>query len=368
MRVVHLTSVHSRSDIRIFFKQCRTLSASGYEVSLVVADGNGDAIVEGVRVFDVGASKGRLNRILKTTKRVLKKAVELNADIYHFHDPELIPVGLKLKRLGKIVIFDAHEDLPKQLLGKPYLNPSLLRILSWTFSAYEHYVCPKFDVVVTATPFIRDKFVAMGCKSVDINNFPMIGELDAAVPWADKRREVCYVGGVSSIRGARELVATCNELKSDARLNLVGGISEAGLEAEMRAIPGWDRVNAIGVVGRDGVREILGRSLAGLVTFYPLPNHVDAQPNKMFEYMSSGLPVIASNFPLWKQIIEGNQCGLCVDPLDPGAIAEAIDYVVSHPDEARAMGERGKKAVYEKYNWGAEAVKLTSLYQSLRPS
>ncbi len=368
MRVAHLTSVHQRSDIRIFIKQCRTLAAAGYDVSLVVADGKGNAVDGSVNIFDVGASKGRWSRMFDTTKRVLAKAIELDADIYHFHDPELIPIGLRLKRRGKVVIFDAHEDLPKQLLGKPYLNPFLLRILSWTFSAYERYACPKFDVVVTATPFIRDKFVAMGCKSVDINNFPMIGELDAAVPWADKRREVCYVGGVSSIRGARELVATCNELKSDARLNLVGGISEAGLEAEMRAIPGWDRVNAIGVVGRDGVREILGRSLAGLVTFYPLPNHVDAQPNKMFEYMSSGLPVIASNFPLWKQIVEGNQCGLCVDPLDPGAIAEAIEYVVSHPDEARAMGERGKKAVYEKYNWGAEAVKLTSLYQSLRPS
>ena len=105
--------------------------------------------------------------------------------------------------------------------------------------------------------------------------------------------------------------------------------------------------------------------MAGLVTFYPLPNHVDAQPNKMFEYMSSGLPVIASNFPLWKKIIEGNKCGLCVDPLDPAAIAKAIDYIVSHPDEARAMGENGKRAVYEKYNWGVESEKLISLYRSL---
>lgn len=364
-RVTHLTSVHSRSDIRIFVKQCRTLAQAGYDVSLVVADGKGYAEEEGVRIYDVGASNGRLSRIFNSTKRVLEKAIELNSDVYHFHDPELIPIGLKLKSCGNVVIFDAHEDLPKQLLGKPYLNPFLLRLLSWTFSAYERYACPRFDAVVTATPFIRDKFNGIGCKALDINNFPMIGELDAAVAWADKRPEVCYVGGISSIRGVRELVAACNHLKTDARLNLVGGVSESGLDAEMRAIPGWQRVNEIGVVGRDGVRDMLGRSMAGLVTFYPLPNHVDAQPNKMFEYMSSGLPVIASNFPLWRLIVEGNQCGLCVDPLDPAAIAAAIDYIVSHPEEARAMGENGKKAVDEKYNWGAESIKLISLYRSL---
>lgn len=367
MHVAHLTSAHSRNDTRIFLKQCRTLVGAGYDVSLVVADGEGDSSREGVKCVDVGASHGRVNRIFCVTREVYRKAVEIDASVYHIHDPELIPVGLKLKKRGKCVILDAHEDVPKQLLGKPYLNAFLLQTLSKAFALYESYACPKLDVVVAATPFIRDKFLGLGCKSVDINNFPMIGELDSSVPWADKRNEVCYVGGMSSIRGVRELVAACNEFNTDTRLNLVGGISDSGFDAELRATRGWDRVNAIGVVGREGVRDILGRSMAGLVTFYPLPNHVDAQPNKMFEYMSSGLPVIASNFPLWREIVEGNECGLCVDPLDPCAIAGAIDYIVRHPDEARVMGANGKRAILEKYNWGAEATKLVSLYRSLGP-
>ncbi len=96
-----------------------------------------------------------------------------------------------------------------------------------------------------------------------------------------------------------------------------------------------------------------------------MPNHVDAQPNKMFEYMSAGIPVIASDFPLWREIIEGCGCGICVDPLDPKKIAEAIDYLVDNPEIARRMGENGRKAVYDRYNWDVEEKKLLALYDSL---
>ncbi|MBD3768073.1 MAG: glycosyltransferase, partial [Gammaproteobacteria bacterium] len=103
----------------------------------------------------------------------------------------------------------------------------------------------------------------------------------------------------------------------------------------------------------------------GLVTFLPAPNHIDAQPNKMFEYMSAGLPIITSIFPLWREIVEGNQCGLCVDPLDPQAIGEAIQYLIDNPVEAEQMGKNGRQAVEQKYNWTIEEQKLLDLYAGL---
>ena len=345
---------------------CSSLAAHGYEVSLVVADGLGDERKNGVRIVDVGAKSGRrLARMTKTVRRVFEWAKALDADLYHLHDPELIPIGLKLKRLGKRVIFDSHEDVPKQLLGKPYLNPLLLRMLSGAFGVFERYACPRFDGIIAATPFIRDKFLTINPLSVDINNFPMIGELDAAMPWTDKRDEVCYVGGIAGIRGIREVVRGCEFLQTTARLNLAGRFSEPAVGTEVKSYPGWARVKEIGFVDRVGVRTVLGRSVAGLVTFHPLPNHIDAQPNKMFEYMSSGIPVIASNFPLWREIVEGNDCGLCVDPLDPKAIAAAIDFMINNPERAREMGENGKRAVLEKYNWGVEEAKLLAFYQTI---
>ena len=331
---------------------------------LVVADGLADELRDGVQIHDVGASKGRFDRIKNAPNRVLRKAISLNADLYHLHDPELIPIGLKLKRMGKRVVFDSHEDVPKQMLGKPYLNKPVLWTLSKVFGAYESWACRQFDGVIAATPFIRDKFLKINPCTEDVNNFPLLGELDAQVPWANKATEVCYVGGITQIRGVVEVVGAMGLLQSGARLNLCGHFSEPAVEQACKAMPGWQAVNEQGLVDRAGVRLVLGRSIAGLVTFHPLPNHIDAQPNKMFEYMSAGIPVIASDFPLWREIVLGNQCGLCVDPLDPNAIAKAIDYLVQNPDLARQMGENGRRAVLEHYNWSLQEVKLLNFYKN----
>lgn len=361
-KIIHLTSAHPRNDIRIFIKQCRTLAAHGHDVTLVVADGKGNARADGVAIVDVGRLPGRLNRIIRTTQRVLHQAIALDGDIYQFHDPELMPVGLKLKRLGKTVIFDSHEDTARQLTAKPYFDPVSRRVLPALFSAYERFACARFDGIIAATPCIRDLFLNINPTTVDINNFPIVGEFGDALPWTAKREQVCYVGAISGVRGIRQMTEACALLKSGARLHLAGQFFDPAAEAQARAHPGWQRVVDLGVLDRAGVRRVLSASMAGLVTLLPSPNHVDSLPTKMFEYMSAGIPVIASHFPLWRNIIEGNGCGICVDPLEPAAIAGAIDDLIAHPDMARSMGERGRKAVVDKYNWGAEARRLTEFY------
>jgi glycosyltransferase involved in cell wall biosynthesis len=365
VKITHLSSVHPRYDTRIFLKELRTLAeVSAYQVSLVIADGKGDQMIDNISIYDLGKPNGRLERMRKTTKMVFNKALELNSDVYHLHDPELIPTGIKLKKAGKKVIFDAHEDVPKQLLGKPYLNRPLLKLVAGSFSAYEKHTSPRFDAIVTATPSIREKFEKMNSYVVNVNNFPIIGELDKPALWKNRLDKITYVGGISEIRGIRELIKAI-DLVDNIHLNLIGQFSEQEIYKEVKEYGGWRNVEELGFLGREEVAEVLSQSKAGVVTFHPLPNHIDAQPNKMFEYMSAGVPLITSDFPLWREIVMGNECGICVDPLDPKAIAGAMKYIIDHPEEAERMGKNGQKAVLEKYNWSIEKEKLLKMYQRI---
>lgn len=365
LKITHLTSAHPRFDTRIFVKMCKSLAANSSQVALVVADGKDDQFVDDICIYDVGAPSGRRDRIVNAPSRVLHKALELNADLYHLHDPELLPVALKLKSVGKRVIFDSHEDAPRQILSKPYLNRPTRWAIAQGLRAYEARACRQLDGVIAATPFIRDKFLKINSNTIDINNYPILGELSNMSSSVERQSEVCYVGGIAKIRGIVEVVEAMGQLRSAARLNLAGLFGDASFESRVQQQPGWSRVNALGFVDRSGVRDVLARSIAGLVSFHPLPNHIDAQPNKMFEYMSAGIPVIASDFPLWREIIAGNDCGLLVDPLNPAAIAEAIDYLVTHPKDAERMGSNGRRAVEHQYNWEFEGHKLLAFYSAI---
>jgi len=364
IKIAHLTSAHHRTDIRIFHKECTSLRKK-YSISLIVADGEGDTIQNGITIYDVGKPKGRLDRFRNCTNQVYQKALVLDVDLYHFHDPELLPVGLKLKGKGKKVIYDAHEDVPRQLMGKPYLNKFAKPIVSKSFNWYEDRVAKKLDGIITATPYIAARFQKLNSDVLDINNFPVLGELDSKIAWNKKEKAVCYIGGVSRIRGIKELVQSMSYVADETMLLLAGRFNENEFEKEVKNLETWPKVNDFGLVNRAMVRTVLSKSLAGIVTFLPLPNHVDAQPNKMFEYMSAGIPVIGSHFHLWKEIIEKNNCGICVNPQNPKAIADAINYLIKNPKIAQKMGENGRQAVFQKYNWQNEEQKLFQFYEKI---
>lgn len=371
-KVCVLTSVHQPFDIRIFHKECKSLAAAGYDVTLVAACGH-DRIVDGVRLRAIPKARNRIARLLHTDWCAYREAVKQSADVYHFHDPELIPFGLLLRLHGKKVLYDIHEDLPRCIPYKPYLPKWMAALVARIVELAENTASRFFSGLVAATPVIAARFCRRNRRTVVVHNYPLARELGANAdhPWEAREMSVAYVGSSVSIqRAALEMVRAMSLLPPDlgAFLNLAGPFSSEGLRDRLAAEPGWKRVRVCGVLDRRGVVDILGRARAGFVLQRPEPNAMAGKPIKMFEYMAAGIPVISANFPLWRQIVDGAECGLCVDPLNPKEISEAIRYLLTHPQEAEAMGQRGRRAIEERLNWDREEAKLLDLYRDLTAS
>jgi glycosyltransferase involved in cell wall biosynthesis len=173
------------------------------------------------------------------------------------------------------------------------------------------------------------------------------------------------VGGISTIRCIVEILDALYRIGAPATLALAGPWERPDLAQRLHAHPAWPLVQEHGFLGRVAVFELLRTAQAGLVLFQPLKNHLEAQPNKLFEYMLAGLPIIASDFPLWRSIVDAEGCGLLVDPMSPDAIAGAMKWISDHPDAALEMGLRGRQAVLTRYNWTGEFGKLLGLYGQL---
>ncbi len=365
--VIHITTAHgSRYNQRIYLKECLTTAKSGRKVALIVADGKGDETAQNITIYDIGRAKNRTQRLKNAFRKAYEKACELDAEIYHLHDPELLPLGRKLKRKGKKVIFDSHEDIPKQQLQRHDMGVITKNILSKVYSVYEKHALLKYDAVVAATVAIHEKFLKIHPNTIDINSYPDLKEFTFKnKDISERENNICYIGRITGLRGIVEMIQAVDNIKTDAHLYLGGVFNEPGLKERAMQCSGWGKVVELGWLERNEIHETLQNSSVGLVTIHPSPNHVESQPSKLFEYMAHGVPIVASNFPLWKKIVEGNGCGICVDPLNPLEIAEAIDYILSCDKVKKEMSVNGMKAAKEKFNWDTEAKKLIQLYDSL---
>ena len=363
VKICHLTSVHPRYDTRIFVKECGSLADQGYDVHLVVADGIGDEIKNGIKIHDIGKQTGRIGRILFAPKKVYKMALSIRADIYHFHDPELLRIGKKLVRKGFKVVYDVHEDVPRQILNKAYIPSVFRKKLSSIVEQYENSSASKFSGIVTATPFIKDRFMRLNANVITAQNFPILAEFNSN-EHSEKENAVCYIGSISKVRGILNMVGAMHKSRG-TKLLLGGRFETMELRESALTTKGWDNVVELGFLNRDEVSSTLAKSIAGLVVLEPTISYLDSIPVKMFEYMAAGIPIIASDFSYWRTLLSGVNCALFVDPLNQGEISLAIKKLAENKEMASEMGKVGRKAIEEVFNWNREKEKLNNLYAIL---
>jgi glycosyltransferase involved in cell wall biosynthesis len=370
IRVVHLTSAHAPFDVRIFHKECRSLARAGYEV-IEIGNFEFNGKVDGVTIRGLNRRGGRLQRSTLSLVHIAREALRAAGDLYHLHDPELLLVGLLLRAAGKKVIYDIHEDLPRDVLVKEYVPKPVRKPLMWIVEPVENVAAQCMTGLVTATPAIANRFYTVHSNTVVVNNYAVPDEFTPAAGWEWKSRDpsVAFIGGISEERGIREMLAAMDLLPQTlgARLELAGWFYVEEVKTELTASSSWQHVHWHGRLDRNGTASLLKRVRAGLILSHPQQSYEVSQPNKLFEYMAAGVPVIASDFPLWRKIIEDAGCGLLVDPFNTRAIATAIECLITNPTEAEAMGHRGRKAVQDRFSWSNEEQVLLSFYSSLLP-
>lgn len=368
-KICVMSSVHPPFDVRIFHKQCRSLVQAGYDVTLVVPHDK-EEYIDGVRIKAVSKPRNRKERFLKTGRAVYRKALAVNADIYHIHDPELLFYGQLLRLRRKKVIYDMHENLPRDILTKKWITPMLRNLLAnLVHIAEEKVLLNGLYIIFAETSYKKD--YPWVTNYTDILNMPDIEYLIGLS--TDKKYEpvaIGYVGGVSSERGSTSMLEAISIIQNKGlkcSFHCIGPADEEhqmDLRATIKKLHLTD-ICLYGYMVPTQAWDIIRKCHIGVAVLNPDPNFYGSYPTKLFEYMALGIPVITSRFPLYQDVVEGNKCGICVDPLNTNEIADAIMWIVSNPAQAKEMGENGRRAVKKKYNWEQEAQKLLNLYGEL---
>jgi len=366
----HITVAHPAFDNRILRKECQTLAAAGYRVTLV-APGAKDAVSGNVQIVAIAPAASRPARFFISNWRALAAAVRQKADIYHFHDPDFLFFGFSalLKIItGRPVIYDAHEDYAQVVLSREWIPIVLRKPLSHLLRFWESFCAAHFaDYVIAATTEIARNFNPE--RAADVKNYPRESDFlkinkRNKFPQDGETCRLIYAGGMEKVRGIKEAVRSL-ELVDNCRLYLMGDFGEKKFADEIKKLMGWAKVDFYGNIKFEAVVDNLKVSDIGIVCFHPIKRFKQSLPVKMFEYMAAGIPVIASNFSEWKKIIESGGCGICVDPLDPEKIAAAVNYLAANPQKALEMGARGRQAFLHEFNWRREGEKLVSIYARL---
>jgi glycosyltransferase involved in cell wall biosynthesis len=318
-----------------------------------------------VPVIGVGAPRNRIDRATRIVWKVFRAALKERAQIYHLHDAELLWIGLLLKLAGRCVVYDVHEDTPQQIMNKFWIPWWAKRVLSTGTALMERLAAALFDGVITATPFIADRFPHD--KTAVVQNFPQLAAArDRPGARADRKYAFAYTGGLAAVQGLREIVSTAGLLPPELGEAVVAGwFDDDALEAEVRASDGWTNIRFLGRVTPSEVLEAILSAHCGIVIDHPISNYLDSYSTKMFEYMACGVPVVCSDFPLWVRLVADADCGVTVDPMDPEAVVKAVEALCLAPEEARRLGENGRRAIRERYNWENEFAKLDDLYRRL---
>lgn len=374
-RVTILSSVHIALDNRVFYREARSLKLAGYDVTLIAVHSR-DEVKDGVRIIGLPRVPRWQRPLLWLT--LLRKALMTNADIYHFHDPELLFVTPWLRLLtGKPTVYDVHEVYADFIRVKDYMPAWLRYPIAWIFRWLEPLLARLQSGLIFADDQIAADFQNIDCPKATVFNFPAQSFIEEAVRVTDAMGQrqpiILHLGAHKRSRGTHLMIEAFHLVLCKfpaAQLLLVGPFTPPELEQEMRSdIAARGIEDAVTITGRvpfEEVGDCLKKAVVGWVPWHPVPKNQKNIPTKLFEYMAYGVPVVSSDLSSIQPFVQEGENGYLVTADDPQAHAEAILKLLCDPRAASTMGRTGQDMVQKRYNWGLESQKLLALYNSLR--
>ncbi|MDN7023951.1 glycosyltransferase family 4 protein [Methanoculleus sp. FWC-SCC1] len=370
MKVCMVSTTHRPTDGRIFQKEARSL-AKAHTVTVIAPGATAETTTEEqVRIVTV-QQPGSFALHPITLLRVFRECWRQDADVYHCHEPDALLIGMALRVLrGKRVIYDVHEHWPTEIPFDLHVaqGSRLQRVLTAIVDPLELFLARRADGTIAVSDSVAERFRDAGLDPVIIANYSIADLEIPCTPRREGKRILYMAGNMQAFHGIRECILAVSQVFSrhpDASLTLVGNVRD-DVGAIVPDEHTRERIHTTGFLPYRRMYETLGAGEIGLLVFQPAYYNISiGLPNKLFDYMLVGLPVVASDFPEIRNVVNDAGCGILVDPTDIGAIADAVTYLLENPDEARQMGENGRRAIEQRYNWGRMETSLLALYRNL---
>ncbi|MBD2751876.1 glycosyltransferase [Spirosoma validum] len=364
LRILHVSTAHQPQDPRIVFKQCQTLAGS-YDVFCALPNAD-PTIASGIHFIRLPYYQRVIWRTLLTCPLVLLRCLWLRPALVHVYVPEFLPFAYVFRWLGAKVIYEVQENLHKKMHLKTYNRGYVSETV---FRWFDRLARRHFYFIFTEHGYL-DTYIRLSKPYEVIYNYPLLSLLEPfRRPYQPNLEKPVffYIGWLSFERAFDTLVESLARLKSTYptfQVHLFG--QRTFTDADLDRLPAFEKIRTNLIFhGYKDQREAFSYTVhatVGLALLKPVGDYPDSYTTKLFEYMALSLPVVTSDFLLYKDVVERHKCGFCVSPNDPAQISAAIAYLIEHPNEACAMGQRGRMAVEKEYNWSTEAQKLLNFY------
>lgn len=359
--VCFVNSAFNREDALIVYRQGKSLVEAGYRVSYLLRDGQPDEKRHGIEMISVGQPAESLKERLKSNNKIYKPFLkDFHADVYQISEPELLPLGMWLKKQGRKVVYNLREYYPDYYARKTR-NKVLQKMIHYACEKYFGYVSKRIDGVFNCMPEMHDYIKqVMPCKHfVDTANFPVVNK-DFTLSYEDYcKREpiISYFGSIYTISCQEEILQALEKFPNVKYL-LAGVFYQEEQQEKLEKYPAWKQVTFKKGFKREELPSIINCSIMGNVvkdfdqTETPQGSYSII---KIFETMEAAVPVILAKVPLYEQMVEKYHCGICVRPHSVEDFKNAIEYLLFHKKEAYEMGQNGRRAVIEEFSWDSQA-------------